>query len=252
MREALKLLETHYGSPVDTEFTLEVLEAQSQKPDVCITLLQCRPQSHIRESGEVRLPRELLQNDIIFSTQRMVPQGVVHGIRYVLCVSPEGYFSLSTQAERTKLIRAIGKLNAALEGETFIAIGPGRWGTSTPDLGVHVAYGDIYNTRALVELSGRSVGTSPEPSFGTHFFQDLMEAHIYPLAIFLDDKGVIFNDDFFSNTPNKVLKFISIDKRLTRTLRLLAVKDFRPGYHMDLVMDGQKGRAMAYLVPDEE
>ena len=117
---------------------------------------------------------------------------------------------------------------------------------------MHVAYGDIYNARSLVELSGESVGTSPEPSFGTHFFQDLMEAQIYPLAVFLDDKDVLFNHDFFYKTPNKVLKFISIDKRLTRSLRLLAVKDFRPRHHMDLVMDGQKGRAVAYLVPDEE
>jgi hypothetical protein len=252
MRDALKLLETHYNSPVDTEFTVEVLEPNSLKPDVRITLLQCRPQSHIQETSQAKLPRELLEKDIIFSTQRMVPQGVVQEIRYVMFVSAEGYFSISTQAERTKLERAIGQLNAALKEETFIAVGPGRWGTSTPDLGIHVAYGDIYNARALVELSGESVGASPEPSFGTHFFQDLMEAHIYPLAVFLDDKDVLFNHDFFYKTPNKVLKFISIDKRLTRTLRLLAVKDFRPGHHMDLVMDGQKGRAVAYLVPDEE
>ncbi|MGB7876604.1 MAG: PEP/pyruvate-binding domain-containing protein [Anaerolineales bacterium] len=252
MRDALELLETHYNSPVDTEFTVKVLNPNTQKPDVRITLLQCRPQSHIQETGQANLPRELLEKDIIFSTQRMVPQGVIEGIRYVLFVSPEGYFSISTEAERTKLIRAIGQLNAALEDETFIAVGPGRWGTSTPDLGVHVAYGDIYNARALVELSGESVGPSPEPSFGTHFFQDLMEAHIYPLAVFLDDKDIFFNHDFFYKTPNKVLKFISINKRLTRTLRLLAVEDSRPGHHMDLVMDGQKGRAVAYLVPEEE
>jgi len=252
MRKALQLLETHYGSPVDTEFTLEFKEPNSLQPDVGITLLQCRPQSHIQETHQAKLPRELLEKDIIFSTQRMVPHGIVEGIRYVLFVSPEGYFSISTQDERTKLIRAIGQLNSALEGQTFIAVGPGRWGTSTPDLGVHVAYGDIYNSRSLVELSGESVGTSPEPSFGTHFFQDLMEAHIYPLAVFLDDKDVIFNHDFFYETPNKVLKFININKRLTRTLRLLAVKDYRLGHHMDLVMDGQKGRAVAYLVSDDE
>ena len=252
MRDALELLETHYNSPVDTEFTVEVLDPNTQKPDVCITLLQCRPQSHIQETSQAKLPRELLEKDIIFSTQRMVPQGVVEAIHYVLFVSPEGYFSISTQAERTKLIRAIGQLNAALKGDTYISVGPGRWGTSTPDLGVHVAYGDIYNARSLVELSGESVGTSPEPSFGTHFFQDLMEARIYPLAVFLDDKDVFFNYDFFYKTPNKVLKFISIDKRLTRTLRLLAVKDYRPSHHIDLVMDGQKGRAVAYLAPDEK
>jgi hypothetical protein len=251
MRDALELLETHYESPVDTEFTVEVVDPQSQHPEVSITLLQCRPQSHIQDAGAAQLPRELLEKDIIFSTQRMVPQGIVQGIRYVLFVPPDGYFSLSTQAERTKLERAISKLNTALKDETFIAIGPGRWGTSTPDLGVHVAYGDIYNARSLVELSGESVGTSPEPSFGTHFFQDLMEAQIYPLAIFLDDKDVLFNHDFYYKTPNRLLKFVSVEKRLLRTLRLIAVKDFRPGHHMDLIMDGQKGRAVAYLVPNK-
>ncbi|MFZ5820414.1 MAG: PEP/pyruvate-binding domain-containing protein [Chloroflexota bacterium] len=251
IRDALNLLEQHYDSPVDTEFTVEVREPHSQHPDVRITLLQCRPQSHIQDSGEAQLPRELLETDVIFSTQRMVPQGLVTGIRYALFVTPEGYFSLTSQAERTKLERAIGQLNAALKDQAFIAVGPGRWGTSTPDLGVHVAYGDIHNTLALVELSGEAIGASPEPSFGTHFFQDLMEAHIYPLAVFLDDKDARFNHDFFYKTPNRLLKFIAVDKRLTRTLRLLAVKDYRPGHHMDLVMDGQKGRAVAYLVPDE-
>jgi hypothetical protein len=252
IRAALNLLEQHYDSPVDTEFTVQVLEPHSPRPDVRITLLQCRPQSHIQDAGEAQLPRELLETDVIFSTQRMVPQGIVTGIRYVLFVTPEGYFSLTSQAERTKLERAIGQLNAALKDEIFIAVGPGRWGTSTPDLGVHVAYGDIHNTRALVELSGEAIGASPEPSFGTHFFQDLMEAQIYPLAVFLDDKDARFNHDFFYETPNRLLKFIPVDKRLTRTLRLLAVKDHRPGHHMDLVMDGQKGRAVAYLVPDQE
>jgi len=252
MRDALELLETHYESPVDTEFTVEVLNPNTQTPDVRIAMLQCRPQSHIQESGQVKLPRELLEKDIIFSTQRMVPQGIVEDIRYLLFVSPENYFRLSSQGARNKLGRAIARLNAALEGETFIAVGPGRWGTSTPDLGVHVRYGDIYNARSLVELSGESVGTSPEPSFGTHFFQDLMEANIYPLAVFLDDEDVFFNTDFFKNSPNRVLDFITIDESLTRTLRLLAVEDYRPGHHIDLVMDGQKGRAVAYLAQDKE
>ncbi len=252
IRTALNLLEQHYDSPVDTEFTVQVLEPHSLHPDVRITLLQCRPQSHIQDAGEAQLPLELLENDIIFSTQRMVPQGIVTGIRYVLFVTPEGYFSLTSQAERTKLERAIGQLNAALKDEVFIAVGPGRWGTSTPDLGVHVAYGDIHNTRALVELSGEAIGASPEPSFGTHFFQDLMEAQIYPLAVFLDDQDARFNHDFFYQTPNRLLEFISVDKRLTRALRLLSIEDYRPGHHMDLVMDGQKGRAVAYLVADQE
>lgn len=251
IREALRLLETHYDSPVDTEFTVEIIEPYSQHPDVRITLLQCRPQSHIQDLNEIQLPRDLRDEDIIFTTHRMVPQGIVENIRYVLFVTSEGYFNLSTQAERMQLERAIGQLNAALKDEIFIAIGPGRWGTSTPDLGVHVAYNDIYNARSLVELAGDEIGASSEPSFGTHFFQDLMEAGIYPLAVFLDEKDTIFKRDFFYATPNRLLDFIETDKRILDTLRLIAVKDFRPNHHLDLVMDGEKSRAAAYLVSGE-
>jgi len=252
IREVLQLLEKHYNAPVDTEFTVEVLEPHTQTPKVSISLLQCRPQSHIHDQTVTRLPSELKDDDIIFSTHRMVPQGSINGIRYVLFVEPRGYFSLENQTKRTILERSISALNQALEEQPYIAVGPGRWGTSTPDLGVHIAYSDIYNTRALIELSGKDIGTAPEPSFGTHFFQDLMEASIYPLAVFLDDKDVIFNRDFFYNTPNRLGEFIKADKQVSKVLRLLAVEDFRPGCHMDLIMDGQKSRAVAYIEHDEE
>lgn len=253
IREALKLLETHYESPVDTEFTVEVVETDSQKPTINITLLQCRPQSHIKSEEEVQLPSNLRDEDIVFSTQRMVPQGIVQNIRYILFVTSEGYFSLTSQAERTELERAIGQLNAALKDQTYIAVGPGRWGTSTPDLGVHVSYSDIFHARSLVELAGEAIGASPEPSFGTHFFQDLMEARIYPLAVFLDDEDTVFNRDFFYVTQNRVLDFISIENpRVLNALRLIAVNDYRSNHHMDLIMDGHQSRAVALLVAEEK
>jgi hypothetical protein len=248
MREMLKVLETQYHAPVDTEFTVEVTDPQSIQPGIKITLLQCRPQSHIDEKEAVRIPEELTKDDVVFSTRRMVPHGAVDGIRYILFVTPDGYFSLGSQSERNKLERTIGQLNVALKDQSFICIGPGRWGTSTPDLGVHIAYGDIYNTKALIELSGQEVGTSPEPSFGTHFFQDLMEAHIFPLAIYLDDPDVVFNRDFFYATPNRLAEWCpTTDKNLIRTLRLVDVNDYRPGALLSLVMDDDEGRAVGFL-----
>ncbi len=248
MREMLKLLENHYEAPVDTEFTVRVTDPHSLQPRLEITLLQCRPQSHIDGGEETNIPEELLERDIVFSTRRMVPHGLIEGIRYVLFVTPEGYFHLPSQADRVRLERAIGQVNQALEGQVFICVGPGRWGTSTPDLGVHVAYGDIYNTRALVELSGREIGTSPEPSFGTHFFQDLMEARIYPLAIFTDDPDVIFNRPFFYSTPNRLAEcYQNTDEVLEKTLRLIDVQDFRPHALLNITMDDEEGRAVAFL-----
>jgi len=250
MRTLLAILEEHYLSPVDTEFALEIAEPHSTQPEIKIILLQCRPQSQLSSENEVKLPRELAVEDLIFSTPRMVPRGRVDDIRYVLFVSPEGYFSLSTPAARIKLERAIGKLNASLQGQVFISVGPGRWGTSTPDLGVHVSYGDIYNTRALVELAGQGIGSAPEPSFGTHFFQDLMEANIYPLEVYLDDEGVLFNRDFFYKTPNRLSKWIDADATLKKSLRLIRVSDFKPGHHICLVMNDNVGKAVAFLEAD--
>lgn len=247
MKISLNLLEKHYKSPVDTEFTLKVLNPRAVHPEVEVTILQCRPQSHIAESSIVRLPKKLAKKNIILSTRRMVPRGSVTDIRYVLFVPPEGYFSLNSQVERNKLERAIGTLNAKMDDETYVAVGPGRWGTSSPDLGVHIGYADIYNTRALIELSGEEVGTSPEPSFGTHFFQDLMEAQIYPLAVFLDDEDAVFNRKFFYHTPNRLAEWIQADDVLLKCLRLIAVEDFRPGRHISLIMDDERGRAVAFL-----
>lgn len=247
---SLKLLEKHYKAPVDTEFAIKILNPRALRPEVEITILQCRPQSHIEESNDVHLPAKIAKKRIVFSTRRMVPRGSIAEIRYVIFVSPEGYFSIASQSERNKLERAIGRLNASLENERFIAVGPGRWGTSSPDLGVHISYADIYNTQALIELSGEGVGTAPEPSFGTHFFQDLMEARIYPLAIYLDDEDAIFNRKFFYKTPNHLQDWISADESLLKSLRLIAVEDFRPNHHLTLVMDDVQGRAVAYLKKD--
>jgi len=239
MRKMLALLEKHYHAPVDTEFTLHIVNPAHSKPEIEISLLQCRPQSHLKEI-DVRLPQNLSSDDIIFSTPRMAPCGRVEKIRYVLFVTPEGYYNLPTPAARSGLGQVIGRLNKALANEVFICVGPGRWGTTNPDLGIHIGYGDIYNTRALVELAGEGIGTAPEASFGTHFFQDLVESNIYPLAIYLDDEGVVFNHDFFYCTPNSLLEFLPTETHFFDCLRLIEVASFRPDHHLELVMDDER------------
>jgi hypothetical protein len=250
LREILKHLEEHYHSPVDTEFTLQIIDPLSTQPEVDICLLQCRPQSQLKER-KVRLPSSLNPADVVFSTRRVVPEGHVEDIRFVVFVTPEGYFSLPTQADRAKVGRLVGQLNAQLAGKTYICIGPGRWGTSNPDLGVPIGYGDIYNTRALIEISGQGVGAAPEPSFGTHFFQDLIESNIFPLAIYLDDPDVAYDHAFFYDTPNLLSTILPEATRFASTLRLIDVASFRPAHHLELVMDDEKGQALAYLVPDD-
>ncbi len=244
MRYMLNVLEHEYESPVDVEFTADIFE-DNGKPEIRLSLIQCRPLSYMKEENRVSLPRGLDPDHIIFSSSIMVAGGWIEEINYVLFVPPESYFSLPTQAARNKLERAIGKLNAALGGESFICVGPGRWGTSNPDLGVHVDYADIFNSKALVELSGEGIGPAPEPSLGTHFFQDLLEGEIFPLATYIGQDN--FNREFFYETPNRLVEWIKVEPTMFKRLRLIKVSDYLENHHIELVMNGEEGRAMAFL-----
>ncbi|HZW03958.1 MAG TPA: PEP/pyruvate-binding domain-containing protein, partial [Anaerolineaceae bacterium] len=143
MREVLKVLERAYRTPVDLEFTLEItgLNGGSAKPDVCITLLQCRPQSQLMPTDRTAFPTDLPAADVIFRTRFVVPEGRVDRVDWVVFVPPEGYFALPSMNARKELARAIGRLNDAMKDEKFICVGPGRWGSSNADLGVPIDYG---------------------------------------------------------------------------------------------------------------
>jgi len=129
---------------------------------------------------------------------------------------------------------------------SFICVGLGAGHLYTGP-GLRVGYADIYNARALVELTGEGIGPAPEASFGTHFFQDLVESNIYPLAIYLDDEDVVFNRDFFENTPNCLTRFLPEQAAWEASLRLIEVASYRPEHHIELVMDDEAGKSVAYL-----
>jgi len=252
IRKMLHLLESSYHSPVDLEFAGSASIDNTGKPVLQIALVQCRPQSHMTESAQVPLPESLDPERVVFLTRFVVPQGFIPRVDYVVFVPPEGYFCLQTEADRHELGQAIGRLNKALTGETFICVGPGRWGSSNTDLGVPIAYGDVYNTRALVELAGEGIGPAPEPSLGTHFFQDLLEAQIFPLAIYLDDKETVFNQKFFFDTPNRLAERIMVDEKLLSTLRLIKVTDYAPDAFVQIVMNDEKSLAVAFFEKGKE
>lgn len=251
IREMLDVIETHYHQAVDMEFTAQLEGLEDKIPRVSISLLQCRPQPHLQDVHDVRFPRGLPEEDVVFSTGYMVPRGYLKGVRYVIFVEPESYFSLPTRACRQKVPRAISSLNEKLPQKSFLCVGPGRWGSANLDLGVFVSYADIHRSGALVELSGAGLGPAPEPSLGTHFFQDLMEAQIYPLALDLEREDTFLNRPFFYQTPNQLSAWMDVEPDVGGCLKLIEVESYREDHHLDLVMDDEEGKALAYLVSDE-
>ncbi len=248
MRSVLQTLETLYQSPVDMEFTAHIENAPGSD-HLRLTILQCRPQSLLADSEQIPFPVHLPENKILFSTRFVVPRGHIENVEYIVFVPHEKYFQLENMNLRTKLANLIGKLNVALADKSFICVGPGRWGSSNSDLGVPIQYGDIYHTKALVELAGPGIGPKPEPSLGTHFFQDLLEGQIFPLAIELDNPTTVFNQDVFYRQPNRLSDFVAADQELADTLHLIAVEDYLPGHHLNLIMNDELGQALAFFEP---
>ncbi|MFN2195700.1 MAG: PEP/pyruvate-binding domain-containing protein, partial [Anaerolineales bacterium] len=243
----LRLIEENYHASVDMEFAIRIEDPRSRSPKLVISLLQCRPQTYLEEIHPPSIPKGLAQEDILFSTRFMVPRGFLSSIQHIIFVRPEIYFRLPTAAARTMVSQAISRLSNQLPEKTFICIGPGRWGSINQDLGVYVSYADIHNAGALVEMSGREIGTGPEPSLGTHFFQDLMEAQIYPLAIPMDHKSTYFNAAFFKHAPNAIGSYLELDELTEKCVCLIDIAAYRPGCHVEVIMNDEENRAVAFL-----
>lgn len=249
MRLMLSSLERAYGMPVDTEFALLLNGAGAQSPEITISLLQCRPQSHIKDAA-VRLPKDVEPARVVFRTQRLVPEGYVSSIRYAVYVSGSAYQGLKDQQQRKELAQLIGRANEALQGERFILVGPGRWGSANPELGIPVGYSDIYNAKALIEVFSDS--QAPEPSYGTHFFQDLVEARIYPLAVAPGEAGTDFNLAVFEDCENILKEVLPEASAWEGVLRIIDIPACQEGQTLELVMDGEADTALAFLTPASE
>lgn len=245
LRHILKALEFSYSHPVDIEFTVDI-GREYPRPSVAIHLLQCRPYAPAWEAEPIHFPDRVASDDVLFGTEKLVPTGRVRNITSIVYVDPDHY-GLASPTQKLELGRLMSRLNQRLEGQVFIMMGPGRWGSVNPDLGLKVGYADFYNTRALVEISWGQGRNRPTLSYGTHFFQDLVEAQIYPLAIFPGDPGNPFNQKFFDGALNALPALLPQDAVFAEFVKVIDVPGTTGGRVLELVMSGDEGRALAFL-----
>jgi len=206
-RKILGSLEESYSYPVEIEFTVNFTKDNAFK----INLLQCRPLQTVGLGRKVEIPEHINRKDILFESRGYFLGGnVSQKIRRVIYVDPEGYTKLNL-SDKHEIARIVGSLNRSIEDRgklpTFL-IGPGRWGTTTPSLGVPVKFAEINNIAALAEVSFSAGNLMPELSFGTHFFQDLVETNIFYVALFPEKKDVIFNAGWFKKEKDLFTKLM--------------------------------------------
>jgi hypothetical protein len=138
-----------------------------------------------------------------------ITNGIVSDISHIVYVDPYKYNELTRQQDLAAVGRVVSRLNKILPRRQFILMGPGRWGSRGDiRLGVSVTYSDINNTAMLIEIACKQGDYTPDPSFGTHFFQDLVEASIRYLPLYPDDREIIFNEQFLTNANNILLELL--------------------------------------------
>ncbi|UCC96478.1 MAG: PEP/pyruvate-binding domain-containing protein [Phycisphaerales bacterium] len=201
MRDILRILESHYHYPVDIEFTVNF--TADRKP--VINLLQCRPLQVRGQQESVTRQTEPHPEKVLFKCEGYFMGGsICHDIKRVIYVEPQAYIDLPLSA-KYDVARLVGELNKRIadrDTDPTLLLGPGRWGTTTPSLGIPVGFHEINNVTVLGEIAYEGGNLMPELSFGTHFFQDLVEGDIFYIALFPDKPGAFFDKGTLDRMPN--------------------------------------------------
>ncbi len=235
----LKILQKAMGTPVDIEF------AHDGKS---LYLLQCRPQCYSDEIQPAPIPQDVPADRTLFTADKYISNGAIPDITHIVFVDPEAYSELSSLNDLKNIGRAVGKLNKLLPKRQFILMGPGRWGSRGDiKLGVDVTYSDINNSAVLIEVALKKGNYVPDLSFGTHFFQDLVEAKIRYIPLYPDDTHNIFNDSFLLEAPNILADILPEYSYLEKTIHVIDVPQSAGNQVLRILMNSDLNKAIGFF-----
>lgn len=239
MKSILFELSDKFDGPVDIEFACDGKN---------LYLLQCRPQASSSEYQSAVIPNDVPQNQILFTASKYISNGKIGDITYVVYVDPIRYKNMKDLKDLQDIGKAVGLLNKKLPRKSFILMGPGRWGSRDDiRLGVKVTYSDIHNTAVLIEIAKKSESYTPDLSFGTHFFQDLVETGIKYIPLYPDEEPNFLNEEFLLGSENTLTRFLPEYEHVADALRLINIREATNGYVLKLLLNADQERAMAYM-----
>lgn len=239
IKRILDVLSEKMQTPVDVEFAYDGEH---------LYLLQCRPQGIGLNNEPAPIPQNLTKKDVLFTANKFISDGRVEGIEYIVYVDVDEYNALSGKEELMAVGTVVGLLNDILPHRKFILMGPGRWGSRGDiKLGVRVTYSDISNTAALIEIAKEKHSYVPEVSFGTHFFQDLVEANIVYIPLYPGQKDVIFREEYFRSSPNLLGELLSEYAWLSDVIKVIKVDSSNKKYSLSIHMNAELEQAVAFF-----
>ncbi len=239
LRAILLTLQEGMGTAVDIEFASD---------GSSFHLLQCRPQYTENDVAPSAIQRDIPDRETLFTANRFISNGRVPDITHIVYVSPQRYAEQMSLDALVDIGRAVSRLNAVLPKRRFILMGPGRWG-SRGDIkqGVQVTYSDICNTAVLIEIAMKKGSYEPELSFGTHFFQDMVEAGIRYIPLYPDESNVVFNEYFLNSSRNILPDMLPDYAYLDEVVRVIDVPSSVDGKILKIQMNAELCEAIGFF-----
>ncbi|MBQ6153159.1 MAG: phosphoenolpyruvate synthase [Ruminococcus sp.] len=223
MRDILGLIQSHYEYPVDTEYTINFAPDGSY----VIDLLQCRPLQLTAEGDKITVPDGIDKKDILLETKG-VSMGFSRELSLdgVVYIDPIAYYQLPYR-RKYEIKDALSKVNWHYrgQGKRLLLLTPGRICTSSPELGVPSGFSDISEFSVIAEVSESRVGYIPELSYGSHIFQDLVEAGILYTAVFEKESTVAYDPELLKQFTDKTEELTSLADDIQDVFRVYEPSD---------------------------
>ncbi len=245
MRDMLRTLQDAYEYPVDVEFTTNFLKDGTYR----INLVQCRP-LQVREGLPIQdPPSDLAEEDVVLEAHgAVIGQSRLSPVDRILYVVPSVYGRLP-MGDRYAIARLIGRLVHLQEQErpeTILLVGPGRWGTTTPSLGVPVRFADINHVSVVVEVVAMRDDLVPDVSLGTHFLSELVEMDMLYCALFPKRRDNRLNTHLLEGAPNRLADLSPEDADWAHAVRVIDAAAL-PGGPVTLNANNLKQHVVCYL-----
>lgn len=243
MRRILKLLEEEYGRPVDVEFAVTEKQTEENMQGWALSLLQCRP-LQAAPSEQITIP-ENIDSQILFDVRRTsMRRSKKEKIDYIVWVDPRRYYECP-YAKKPDVARMVGQINQYFreKGKKLMLLVPGRIGTSSPELGVPVSYAEISGFCAICEVAYGEVGYHPELSYGSHMFQDMIEADVYYGAINENSKTRLYQPELLESCKEVLAELWPEKEELSEIVKLYDVSE----QEAELILDAKEGRSVCRL-----
>ncbi len=235
MKAILACLQKSYRYPVDIEYTVNFNKDNSFH----INLLQCRPLQTKGLGKTINFPETTDPDRTLFYVNGDFMGGNARiPLQYVVVVNPHEY-SVLTESKKHTVARIIGMLNRNFnrDNKAALLLSPGRLGTTTPSLGVPVNFSEISNMSVVCEVEFETAGLMPELSYGSHFFQDLVESDIFYVALFLKKEGTFYNESWISSQPNILSSWLPEQVAFESVIKVIEINHINGAISMEIYSD---------------